>query len=378
MMHVAICSDGVFPEKIGGMQRHTRLLAETLARLHPELRITVIHTHPGKALFRGIPNIEEATVAPRPGRRQYLIECLELSTRFADVLRTLPDAIVYSQGLCVVRGIRSFEGRLVVNPHGLELFQTARVIDWAKGVPFRMVQRHTFRHATHVVSLGGRLTDILTRETKGCPGKVATLPNGVRVPAAASVGGRVRDQRAPVKLIFVGRLARNKGVADLLQAMTIIRELGREGHVELDIVGGGPMLQELRQLACGLRVTFHEDVSDSTLEDLYRTADVLVLPTLFEGMPTVVLEAMARALPVLVTDVGATRELVDESNGAIIPKRDAQGIARAILRMVDLGPDARRRMGEAGQAKVDARFTWERVAESHHALFKSMATRNPS
>jgi glycosyltransferase involved in cell wall biosynthesis len=351
------------------------LLAETLARLHPELRITVIHTHPGKALFRGIPNIEEATVAPRPGRRQYLIECLELSTRFADVLRTLPDAIVYSQGLCVVRGIREFADRLIVNPHGLESFQTLTLYDWAKGAPIRVMQRHTFRHASRIVSLGGKLTEILTSETKGHPGKVVTLPNGVQPKEKLLPGKPVRGDREPMRLIFVGRLARNKGVADLLRAIAVIRDLGHEQRVHLDLVGSGPLLAELRQLASGLRVTFHEGVSDCTLEDLYRSADALVLPTLFEGMPTVVLEAMARGLPVLVTDVGATRELVDESNGAIIPKRDAQGLARAILRLADSGPDSWRRMGEAGQAKVDARFTWERVAESHHALFKSMAIR---
>jgi glycosyltransferase involved in cell wall biosynthesis len=371
-MHLAICSDGIFPESIGGMERHTRLLAETIARRRPDVRITVIHTHPGKTMFAGIPNIDEATVLPKPGRRPYLLECLELSERFAQVLRNLPDAIVYSQGICVVRHIREFADRLVVNPHGLESFQTLTLRDWAKAAPFRLVQRHTFRHARHVISLGGRLTDILSREC-GSPGKVVVLPNGVVMPPRSE--RFPSPEGSPIRLLFVGRLAPNKGVPDLLAAL---EELDRRGHCarfEADIVGGGPLLEALRGANVRTNVRFLGKVSDERLDELYARADVLVLPTLFEGMPTVVLEAMARGLPVLVTDVGATRELVDDLNGEIIPKRDPAALADALLRLRALGADGRRAMGARGLARVNERFTWLGVADGHLKLFDSLRRR---
>lgn len=372
-MHVAICSDGIFPAKIGGIQRHTRLLAETMARIRPSLRLTVIHTHPGKTLFPDLANIHELAVEPRPGRRQYLVECLSLSERFAGALRSLPDAVIYSQGICVVRNIREFSTRLVVNPHGLEFFQTTSPIEWVKGIPFRTVQRHTFRHARHVVSLGGHLTRILRRETRNAPDKVVVLPNGVCAPPIEAALRRNRPASAPLTLIFVGRLARNKGVADLLQAMDLIERDGRGADVRLHVVGSGPLLGKLRNSRPRDNVTFHEEVSDSELERLYAEADALVLPTLFEGMPTVVLEAMARGLPVLVTDVGATREMVDGSNGSIIPKQDPEGLASEILKLTDLGHGARCSLGTAGRARVDARFTWQRVAQAHLDLFDRIA-----
>jgi glycosyltransferase involved in cell wall biosynthesis len=368
-MHVAICSDGVFPEAIGGMERHTRLLTETMARLRPDVQITVIHTHPGKTMFAGIPNVDERTIAPKQGRRQYLLECLELSDRFARVLRTLPDAIVYSQGICVVRHIREFSDRLVVNPHGLESFQTLSLRDWAKTTPFRMVQRRTFRGARHVVSLGGRLTDILRRE---CPGqdKVVVIPNGVAMPSPSAKS--TRSSALPLRLLFVGRLAPNKGVPDLLAAVDELARRGETAAFEVDIVGGGPLLDELRGANRRTNVRYLGKVSDEHLEQLYAAADALVLPTLFEGMPTVVLEAMARSLPVLVTDVGATRELVDGSNGEIIPMRDPAGLADALQRLRSLGTEGRRRLGEAGATRAKGEFSWDRVARAHLQLFAAI------
>lgn len=369
-MHVAICSDGVFPEAIGGMQRHTRLLVETIARHHPEVCLTVVHTHPGKELFRGTRNVSEVAVDPRPGRRQYLLECFALAARFEAALRRMPDAVVYSQGICVVNDIREFSHRLIVNPHGLESFQSLTLRDWAASTPFRLVQKRTFRHARHLVSLGGKLTGILQREGGSIPGKVVVLPNGVVVPMQAPQRERHPDD--PLKLIFVGRLAANKGVPDLLAAMDELARRGAGTRFHLDVVGGGPLLEHLRGSNGRQNVTFLDKVSDDQLEQLYERADALVLPTLFEGMPTVVLEAMARGIPALVTDVGASRELVDSSNGEIIPKRDPAGLADALARLDGMGPAGRRTLGEAGRRRALSRFTWERVAADHVKLFAAV------
>jgi glycosyltransferase involved in cell wall biosynthesis len=90
---------------------------------------------------------------------------------------------------------------------------------------------------------------------------------------------------------------------------------------------------------------------------------------LFEGMPTVVLEAMARGLPALVTDVGASRELVDSSNGEIIPKRDPNALADALLRLESMGTSGRDALGRAGRQRAMERFTWKAVAQAHVRLF---------
>jgi glycosyltransferase involved in cell wall biosynthesis len=369
-MHVAICSDGVFPEAIGGMQRHTRLLVETMARCHPEMHLTVIHTHPGCELFQGLSNVAEVAVAPRDVKQQYLIECFKLAARFEAVLRQMPQAIVYSQGICVLKEIREFSHRLVVNPHGLESFQSLTLRDWVASTPFRVVQKRTLRHARHLISLGGRLTGILERESGRIPGKVVVIPNGVIVPPDAPRPEQGPD--APLNLLFVGRLATNKGVPDLLGAMDELRRRGVGARFRLDVVGGGPLLEQLSGANTRTNVRFLDKVSDEQLEQLYLGASALVLPTLFEGMPTVVLEAMARGIPALVTDVGASRELVDSSNGEIIAKRDPAALADALMRLDQMGTSGRRMLGEAGRRRALERFTWERVADGHAELFRRL------
>jgi glycosyltransferase involved in cell wall biosynthesis len=374
-MRVAICADGIFPLSVGGIQRHSRLLIETLARRYPELRLVVIHPHEEQRLFPGFPNVEEVTVTPRPGKRQYILECHDLSRRVLQSLRRFPDAIVYAQGLMVWKGAREVGPRLIVNPHGLESFQSLglsgqSIKDRCVGLVFRQVLRSTMRRPRHVVSLGGTLTQILRREIRDPDRRIAVLPNGV-IPPPSDVVRPIAEAR-PLRALFVGRFAANKGIPDLLAAIGLLNHRGLMSRFQVDLVGAGPLLAPLSAANASPNVTFHGPVDDETLDRLYREAHVFVLPTLFEGMPTVVLEAMARRLPILVTDVGATREMVDASNGFIIPKQDPGHLADRLIELADMPPAQRAAMGDASWQRVQDRFTWDRVADAHYRLFESL------
>jgi glycosyltransferase involved in cell wall biosynthesis len=87
----------------------------------------------------------------------------------------------------------------------------------------------------------------------------------------------------------------------------------------------------------------------------------------------VVLEAMAHGLPVIVTDTGATREQVDESNGFVIAKKSPEAIADAVLRFLNLPAEKRQAMSDASVSKVNERFTWAAVARRHAELFRALA-----
>jgi len=376
-MKVVVCANGIFPAVIGGIQRHTRLLVETLASACPDLRIVVAHPHPGLDFFQRFPNVTETPVTPRPGKAPYLLETRALSGRMLDVAMRHPDAIVYSQGFAIWRNARKLATRLIVNPHGLEPFQSSGLPGrtWKLQVSdalSRRVSRATFQHARHVISLGGRLTDILHREVAQPHDRVVVIPNGVVPPIDITGTPETRDPKLPLRALFVGRLYENKGLPDLLAAMPLINEGQAAVPVHLDVVGDGPLFSSLKNAHASRKIIFHGSIGDAALDALFRQADVFVLPTLFEGMPTVVLEAMARGLPIIVTDVGATREMVDESNGIIIPKRNPAAVATALRRIAMLSFPARRAMGEASRRKVHERFTWPQVAAAHMRLFQSM------
>ena len=367
-LHVVLCTDGVFPHAMGGMQRHSRLLAEHLAR-NGRVRLTVIHPH-GHQVFDAGLGITEVRIADIDKERFYLRELWRYSGRVADVLRELRPDVILSQGFCVWKDIDEFRGRLIVHPHGLEMFQMLGRKERLMGLPFRKALRYIVRRCHTVVSLGGRLTDILALQVKGSGTRVATLPNAVE---PVSEVGSMRPERRPLELLFVGRFAFNKGIDVLLD---VAYRLVREGHgndLHFKLVGDGPLLAQYQQKGLPPNVQLMGRVDDPGLDQLYRECDALVLPTRFEGMPTVVLEAMARSCPVIVSDVGATAELVDASNGYLVPPGSADDLHRALLSLEYLTPHERARLGEHGRRKVDERFTWQAVTRAYVDLFDRVA-----
>ncbi len=369
MLRVALCTDGVFPHAMGGMQRHSRLLAEHLARTGA-VELTVLHPHP-VGIFDAALGIREVHVPDIDKERFYLRELWRYSGRMAEQLRILKPDVVLSQGFSVWKDRGEFSDRLVVNPHGLEMFQGLTWKDRLIGLPFRRALRSILRRSTVAVSLGGKLTPILRQQVNGSPCEVVVVPNAVEVgdalvPAPASPG--------PLQLLFVGRFATNKGL-DVL--MTVARRLAQE-HQDLarfQLAGDGPLMKELKEQGLPRNVELLGRVDDARLARLYRECDALVLPTRFEGMPTVVLEAMAQGKPILVSDVGATAELVGPHNGYLLPPGDPEALYNAVLAFAERPAEVRAKMGTYGRQRVIERFSWPVVAEAHVRLCREVAAR---
>lgn len=363
---VLFCTDGIFPHMVGGIQRHSRLLAESLSKL-PDIDLSVIHPHEGITVFDPALGIKEIVVVPEKSSGTYLIDCYKFSKQVMKVSLQYRDAVIYAQGLTVWSGIGAVKNRLILNPHGLESLQTLTMKENLIGMPFRMIMRHQFKNSRYVVSLGGRLTGLINKMVP--VEKIAVLPNAVNVPPLIARNFSAK----PMKFLFVGRFAFNKGI-DILA--TAVKELNAEGwqdRTEFNLVGKGPLFDEYVKTFDFPNLHFLGFASDEKLEELYRTNDVFVLPTLFEGMPTVVLEAMANGMPIIVTDTGATTEMVDKANGIIIEKRDVASLKKAIINFVESNEQSRRERSRASYEKVKNNFSWERIAGLHAGLFKQVS-----
>lgn len=369
MIHVVICTDGVFPQALGGMQRHSRLLAEHLAATG-KVRLTVVHPHaPG--IFDPALGIHEVAVAPIDTGRFYLRELWRYSARVAKALDELRPDVILSQGFCVWQGMTRFSDRLILHPHGLEMFQGLTLKERLLGAPFRMAVRYMARRSHTVISLGGRLTGLLHGAVKGSSARVQVIPNAVDVPPKATY---VPTTNGPLRLLFVGRFAFNKGL-DLLIAVARKRVAqGRSEEVRFELAGDGPLRASIQEAGVPANVHLLGRVDDEQLFALYGTCDAFVLPTRFEGMPTVVLEAMARSRPIIVSDVGATAELVDGTNGYLIPSGDPEALEAAVDRFVRTGADERTSMAAASYARCAAGFAWPAVTRRFLELFEGIAT----
>ncbi|MFW2589667.1 glycosyltransferase [Sagittula sp. SSi028] len=175
-------------------------------------------------------------------------------------------------------------------------------------------------------------------------------------------------------LLFVGRLAGVKGVPVLLQAMADLRD--SHPDLRLTLIGDGPERAAIdalaRQLGLHERITFMGYRSQSEVAEALTQADVFVLPSFAEGVPVVLMEAMAAAVPVVTTQIAGVPELVRDGAGTLVPPGDAQALAKAITRWLD-EPAARRVAGQSGRAIVEAEFHIQTEAARLSSLFAAYA-----
>jgi glycosyltransferase involved in cell wall biosynthesis len=213
------------------------------------------------------------------------------------------------------------------------------------------------------------------------PDRVVIPPGFTPLPAPAGEGGPFRRAfsiPAPY-VLFVGRLASNKGLLDLVTAFERVARTDPELRlVLLGADGGWASRVEARARELGVadrvhRVGFVAD--DALLASAYRGAVLLVLPSEYEAFGLVLLEAMTQGTPVVASRVGGIPEIVtDGATGLLVPPHDPTSLAEAIARL-RADPALARRLGEAGRTDVVPRFSWEAVADRLVALYREVAER---
>jgi glycosyltransferase involved in cell wall biosynthesis len=216
------------------------------------------------------------------------------------------------------------------------------------------------------------------------PAKVRLIPTAVD-PTVFHPGPGRRAAGARLRIVGIGWMKWLKGFEYAVEA---VAELVRAGvPARLDLLGGEPapssgepgdrprVQHAIDQLGLTRHVRLHDHVSSSDVVAHLQRADVLLHPSLSEGLPTVVLEAMACGLPVVVTDCGGVREAVtDGVEGLVVPPREPLRMAAA-LEALWREPELRRRMGTAGRARVERVFPLERQIDAFVDLYEEITAR---
>jgi glycosyltransferase involved in cell wall biosynthesis len=364
---VVFCTDGIFPHQIGGMQRHSRLLIEELSNY--DIDLIVIHPHKETTIFQDKKNIKEYSLEGINPNKNYLIESYNYSKKVFDVVKKYPNYLVYSQGLSVWYNAYKISNKLIINPHGLEPFQTFGFKNSLIALPFKLIFKHLFNKARFVVSLGGSLTNILNKYVD--KQKIVTLANAVDLPKK-SPQKSFPDSNEPINCFFLARFAHNKGIHILLD---VVKELNAEGYqnkFHFRLGGKGPLYDDAIKTYNFDNISFLGFVSDDELIKQYEQADVFVFPTLYEGMPTVVLEAMSYKLPIIVSNTGATSELVDDSNGFLITPNSKSSLKESLLSYLIMSSHEKERLAVISYEKVKQNFTWNKIAKAHMDIFTKM------
>jgi len=186
---------------------------------------------------------------------------------------------------------------------------------------------------------------------------------------------RTRNAGEPTSFLSIARLVEKKGIADAIRAVARI-----EAPLRYRIAGDGPLREQLDALIDSLGVRDRVDILGWQSHDRIRTlldeAHVLLAPSVtasdgdMEGIPVVLMEAMAMGLPVLTTHHSGIPELVDDGvNGVLVPEHDVDGLSRAMMVLID-DPTVWSRMGHAGRTTVERDFN---IATLNDALVRTYA-----
>lgn len=173
------------------------------------------------------------------------------------------------------------------------------------------------------------------------------------------------------EILCVGRLVPVKGQHILVDAVAKLLAEGRTVHLRL--VGDGPDRESLTQAVAARQlsqhITFEGAVNQDLILDFYQKADVFVLASFAEGVPVVLMEAMAMEIPCITTHITGIPELIESGQGLLVPPSDVDKLAAAIARLID-EPELRLNIAKAGREKVLRSYELARNTERLGDIFR--------
>ncbi|QTP55164.1 glycosyltransferase family 4 protein [Billgrantia sulfidoxydans] len=241
----------------------------------------------------------------------------------------------------------------------------------------RRLETFLYRRARRVLTLLPRAVDYIA--PLGVPEeRVVWLSNGVDLAAFPEPDAPApRPPEMPLSLMYFGSHGEANGLADLLEAMAIVKVDSRAGEVpvQLRLIGDGPGKRELMRQASGLGldgrwVRFEPPVPKREIPALASEADAFVitvrdLPRLYRFGISMnkLFDYMAAARPVIIASAAVNDPVAEAGAGITVPPEDPLALAEAIKRLAALPPDERARMGRAGRAHVEAVYDYRILAE---------------
>ena len=245
---------------------------------------------------------------------------------------------------------------IAVNFHGLEMFQKAASFkEKLKQQLFKIPVRNISKLTSFNYSLGGKLSSILKEFSNNQ--KIIERPNAISKDWVFDP--YIHNKNKVRKFVFLGRYVRHKGIEELSK---IIKNLINSHDLEINFIGPIPKKKQI----INKKVIYHGEIKDKVgdsikIKKILRNSDFLICPSYAEGMPTVILEAMASGCSIIASDVGAVRNMVDESNGWLISPGNEKELNKIILKALYIDELELNKKKKNSIDKVKKNFIWDKV-----------------
>jgi len=389
----------------GGLGRHVRRLSEQLAAAGVEVHVLTRGgaEHPAREILHGVTvhRVQEPSFPLEVDRflvwvqemNDHMVALgLELTAGAQPELRATPELEVpRREGFDLVHShdwLVADAGRRISRGQGLPWLVTMHATEYGRhqgwvGKPpqsdIHELEAGMAQEADHLIACSQYMRGHVARVFGVDASKITVVPNGVDASELEPTDRRELRARfaAPDELLvlLIGRLVHEKGFHLALEALAPI--VHRRGGVRFVVAGTGSAEAELKRQAKRLRLgnagSFLGWVDDDTLHELYRAADLCIVPSLYEPFGIVALEAMASGCLCIAADTGGLREVVpgDETVGLRFPAGDADALRVLLERVLDDDAERLRLIAEAREHVLS--FSWAEAARKTRYVYDSLA-----
>ncbi|HYG78408.1 MAG TPA: glycosyltransferase family 4 protein [Planctomycetota bacterium] len=367
----------------GGVRKHLRDLIRVFSRPGEGFEIHAILGDRGEPGLREELNAMplQHTFVPQFQRSISSLRDTRAYMHIKELLRKIQPDIVHTHSAKA-----GFLGRYAAHHLGIKkILHTPHVFpfQWAHGFQARVylaLEKQVARFSHTLICVGeSQREDALARKVAEAE-KLVVVRNGIELPPESAAAERERarsNARRALEIAddqpaigMVARLAPQKGVGAFVRSAALILE--KNPRCVFFMIGGGPLEGEVRARMAELGVGQEKFRLLGHRQDaprLYPGFDVAVLSSLYEGLPYVLLEAMAWGVPIVATDVLGSRDVVvDGETGFLARVNDPKHIAERTLLLLEDAP-LRKRYGSAAQKRVAEEFSFAKFIEGHRALY---------
>jgi len=277
--------------------------------------------------------------------------------------------------------VAGFWGRMALKNKITTIF-TAHGWGFSQGTPFLrkslvvLAEKLVAKFCDKIICVSEYDKELALKHKIAKPGKLIVIHNGVEIDKVKIEKCKAKNYTSKVKIVFVGRLSKQKDPLLLLKAFNLLTQDLKEKS-EILMVGDGEKRKELERF-------IEENKLDEKVkllgvlprENVFQTlgeSDIFVLTSNYEGFPMTILEAMSCGLPVIASDVGGVREAVNEDNGFLIQRGNKEGFKKALVKLIE-NPDLRKRMGQNARKRAEKEFSLEKMLEKTFKVYQSFET----
>lgn len=365
-MHIAFLTDGIHPYVIGGMQSHSFNLTKYFAKngVFVDLFHCVPSDQPLVQKLDCFTDEENKFIINRcfhfPDSGKLIGHYLRSSYLYSDLLYTsiLPDLhkfdFICTKGFAGITLLKKKVEGLKCPPvsvqlHGLEMFQpTVGVKSYLSSIMLQKPALKVLKNADVIFTYGGKIKEL-------------HKSLGIAEEKLIENHGAVNDfwlkdflpsqPKKKIGFVFVGRYERRKGIPEL---NFVLNKLDNS-QFDFHFIGDIPEDKRIKSP----NIHYHGVQSAEAIKKINQSNDVLVVPSLSEGFPTVIIEAMACGMAIIATDVGAVQKVVSENNGWIIPVADKNKLEEAMKKAIAQGSQTLMEKKLFSRKVIENEYTWD-------------------